>query len=254
MSFRTFSPPASAAHKRVHDGWRAWGLGAALGAAAQLLFVGDYITWFLGALCHEMGHTAVAILTGSPSFPAIRLDGHAATQIADRQLWLAILVLGVVGAWCVAARRDRALLTFRAACLIPLVIAALVPTAREVLILYAGQFGELLFAGIFLFRAYTGGFTDQPAERPLYAALGWIFVWENLVLAAGLILSDAARAAYRGGGSFGGENDLVRIARDQLGCSLPAAAVPLLLASIAMPLLVWWLGSVVRDDTGEAHA
>jgi len=55
MSFRTFSPTRAEPVPRVHDGWRAWGLGIAIGAAAQLFFVGGYITWFLGALCHETG-------------------------------------------------------------------------------------------------------------------------------------------------------------------------------------------------------
>jgi hypothetical protein len=253
MSFRTF-PPTHAAHApRVHDGWRAWGLGLAIGAAAQLFFVGGYITWFLGALCHEMGHTAAAILTGSPSFPAIRLDGHAATQIHDRYLWLALLVLAMGGAWSARARDDLGQTALRTAVLVPLVVALFVPHVRETLILYAGQFGELLFAGVFLWRAYTGGFTHHAAERPLYAALGWMFVWENAALSTGLIFSESARSAYMGSGSFGGENDLVRVARDHLGAGLPAAAVPLLLGALATPVLAWWLGSIYRDAVRRAH-
>ena len=87
----------------------------------------------------------------------------------------------------------------------------------------------------------------EGTSRPLYAALGWLFVWNNVVLATGLIASDAARATYLGGGSFGGENDLVRIARDGLGSGLPVAAMPLLVAAITTPVLAWWLGSIHRE-------
>jgi len=253
MSFRTFSPSHPADTHVVHDGWRSWLIGAGLGAAAQLFFVGEYITWFLGALCHEMGHTAAAVLTGSPSFPAIRLDGHAATQIHDRYLWIALGVLALGAVWCARAHGDRMRMTLRAACLVPLAVAALWPSAREVMILYAGHLGELLFAGIFLWRAYTGGFTQHSAERPLYAALGWMFVWENLVLAIGLMVSASARTHYSGNGSFGGENDLVRVAFEHFGSGLPVAAIPLLAAAVATPVAAWWLGALFRDAAGPGN-
>ena len=254
MSFRTFASPVPTQQPLFHDGWRAWAIGAGLGAVAQIVVIGRIGTWFLDALCHEMGHSAVGILTGSPSFPAIRLDGHAAASIGERVPVMALAVIGFVAWWAWQARRVALQLALRIACLVPLILAFLFGGFRETLILYAGQFGELLFAGIFLWRAYTGGFTEQPAERPLYAALGLLFVWRNVALAGGLIFSASARATYHSNGSFGGENDLVRIARDHLGTSLPMAAAPLLLAALATPVLAWWLGRMYRDARAEARA
>ena len=81
-----------------------------------------------------------------------------------------------------------------------------------------------------------------------------MFVWENLVLAAGLIVSDSARAHYRGNGSFGGANDLVRIAGEHFGTGLPAAAAPLLVATVATPFVAWWLGAMFRDAAGRGRS
>jgi len=254
MSFRTFAPSASTPQPLFHDGWRAWAIGAGLAALAQLFVVGRIGSWFLDALCHEMGHCAVGILTGSPAFPVIRLDGHAAAQIANRVPIMAGAVIALVAWWVWQARGDWFRVALRAACLVPLILAFAFEGFRETLILYAGQCGELFFAGIFLWRAYTGGFTEQRAERPIYAGLGLLFVFRNVALAGGLIFSEAARATYRSNGSFGGENDLVRVARDHLGTGLPAAAVPLLLLAFATPVIAWWLGRLYRDAQTEARA
>ncbi len=247
MSLRTFSRPATECATRLHDGHRAWLIGAGLAVLAHLFWLGGYITWFLGALCHEMGHTFAALATGCPAFPAIRLDGHAVTMLNDQILPLALLMIGGVAWWCWNARDNRTLLVLRALLLVPLLIALMSKNARDMLILYAGQGGELAFAGVFLWRAYTGGFTQTNGERPLYAMLGWVFVFENLMLAGGLMFSSAARNEYLGNGSFGVQNDLVRIANDHLGTGLPGAAVPLLFLAIATPLAAWKLGRLARD-------
>ena len=97
-----------------HDGWKSWALGLAAAALLQITFVGQYVTWFLGALCHEMGHSAAGILTGCPSLPTIRLDGHAAAIISEQRVWLAVVVLVFFAWWFVQGRRDRWLMTARA--------------------------------------------------------------------------------------------------------------------------------------------
>jgi len=248
MSARSLFRPTAGRPALVHDGYRAWLIGAVLAVLAHLFWVGGYITWFLGALCHEMGHAFAALATGCPAFPAIRLDGHAVTMLNDQIVPLALLMLAGTAWWCWNAREDRTLLVLRGLLLVPLLIALLSKNARDMLILYAGQGGELAFAGVFLWRAYTGGFTRSEGERPLYAMLGWVFVFENAMLAGGLMFSAGARAEYLGNGSFGLENDLVRIASHHLGTGLPGAALPLLLAAIAAPLGAWMLGRLARDD------
>lgn len=226
--------------ERNTAGRNAWLIGAVLGIVVTLLpFVG-FAAWFFGALCHEMGHSAMSLATGSPSLPAIRLDGHAVAVSRDPIPFARVLIwAGLIAlTWRVRQAGGSWKLWAGLACAYPLIAWP----AREVLVLYAGQFGELAFAGVFLWRAWTGGFTESPAERPLYAMLGWMLVVGNLVLAWGLVTDTEARAAYWESGSFGLTNDLIRVAHDHLGTALSTAAIPLLLGSLATPALAWWLG------------
>ena len=77
------------------------GIGALLAPVFSLTPILQYMGWFLGSLCHEIGHCAVAWLAGCPAFPAISLAGHAMAQYSSQQIALAILMWGGFGylAW-----------------------------------------------------------------------------------------------------------------------------------------------------------
>jgi hypothetical protein len=62
----------------------------------------------------------------------------------------------------------------------------------------------------------------------------------NVFLFGALILSDETRQWYLTNGSFGLENDFVRIAR-MLGTSLPVVAFPMLLVSLLPLPIAYWL-------------
>jgi hypothetical protein len=198
-----------------------------------------YVGWFLGALVHEMGHCAVALFFGSFAVPAIRLDGHAAavrscepSALVQVMIWMAL-----AAAAAHFRRRPRLLVAFAAgAALYPLFAFT---RGQEVLHLLGGHLGELVFATIFFWRAMTGGVTKSAAERPLYAALGWYWMVGGIVLFGSLALSEASRQWYLRTGSFGLQNDLVRLARI-FRTGLPTVAVPmLLLALLPLPLAAW---------------
>jgi hypothetical protein len=104
---------------------------------------------------------------------------------------------------------------------------------RETLFLFAGHVGELTFASVFLWRCATGGFTSSGVERVLYGTLGWYLVGRNLVLFVGLMSSLSARAQYAENGSFGLENDLLR-----LDLPLPLAAFGMALLAVSVAPLV----------------
>ena len=76
--------------------------------------------------------------------------------------------------------------------------------------------------------------------------LGWYFVGKNAVLAAGLLFSDQARATYDSNGSFGLENDYIRLARDVLHVPLSAVAGGMLLAAGAAVVAAVLLGRRVQ--------
>jgi len=192
-----------------------------------------FMGWFLGGLVHEMGHAAAAWFTGSPAFPAIRLDGHAAAFCRPQITLVAFAVWAALAfaAWQMRGHRR----TLVALGLVVLAYPALAFTsARDLLHLLGGHLGELTFSTVCFWRALTGGFTHSRAERALYAVVAWYLLLENLWLCGRLMFSPAGRAWYRGSGSFGLTNDYVRVANDLLGTSLETVAAGMFLVGLAV--------------------
>ncbi len=227
------SPPQT---NRQEIPWRWLHLAAGIPIALVLCFGPlRFMGWFLTALVHEMGHTVAAWFFGCPAYPAIRLDGHAAAFHQEQSVMLALVVWGLLclAVWKLAGRRRLRIAMIALTAVYPLIAFT---GAKEVVHLLAGHLSELVFATVFFWRALTGWFVKKEAERPLYAALGWIWSVGAVVLFASLLFSDSGRQAYLSGGSFGLTNDLVRVARI-LGVSLGATAFPmLLLALLPLPL------------------
>lgn len=215
-------------------------LGALLAPLLALPFASMF-AWFLGALCHESGHTVVAWVFGMPAYPAIRLDGHAASMHQEQKLVLVVALWVGLACWCWRRRHSRRVRPW-------LIVAALLYPAlaltrgRELLQLLGGHLGELAFATICFWRTLSGGFTQSRAERAAYALVGWHLTFANARLCLGLMLDPARREAYASNGSFGLTNDYIRVAEDVLGCSVPAVAAGMLLAALAaFPLayVIW---------------
>ncbi|MDA3960801.1 MAG: zinc ribbon domain-containing protein [Planctomycetota bacterium] len=228
-------------------GWMAWGVGAALALPLYFVPFGSFAAWLFSSLCHEMGHCAANLLTGSLAFPAISLRGHAVAMATEPIPFARVVIWGALIALAVGAWKRRSWITTWTT--IAIIYPLIAWPMREVWVLYLGVFGELVFGGVFLWRAWTGGFTEQPSERPLYAMLGWLLVQRNLWLGGGLLFSNAARLRYWENGSFGLTNDLIRIAHDHLGMAISTAAIPLLLGALATPILAWWFGRAYLRST-----
>ena len=226
--------------------WVLMAVGAALAPLLAALPLLQYVGWFLASLVHETGHCAVAWLFGLPAYPAIRLDGHAAAMHSEQRLALVLLVWGLLAviAWWVRARPRARLVAGGAVALYPCLAFT---HAHELLHLLAGHGGELAFAGIFFYRALSGGFTESVAERITYAACAWYLLGRNIALDFGLMTSEAARAAYVGNGSFGLTQDFVRAAR-MLEWHLGAVGALMLLLSLATLPLAWWVWRCVELD------
>lgn len=219
---------------RLPIGWVYLGVGFLLALAFTLARPLAFMGWLLGSLFHETGHVAFAWYVGCPAYPAISLRGHAGAfhkpqSAAVLFLIGVMLVLGVV-----LAKRSGRFLGLAVGLLVAWPLFAFVEPVREVGFLLSGHLGELVFAGIFLYRARTGEAIERLAERPLYACLGWFLVGRNVVLSFGLSFSEAARYAYAHNGSFGMENDYIRAARDWLHVPLAAVGAFMLLVSLAV--------------------
>ena len=125
--------------------------------------------------------------------------------------------------------------------------------AREAVILFMGHGLELLIAGVFLYRAWTGRSILTPTERPLYAGLGLFIVFKDLAFAWGLLQQTAVRAQYvvRPDGHV---NDFVRLAR-RLGGTLDGVAAFFLVCCL-LPIPLSYLACRYRSQIGAvlAHA
>jgi len=214
----------------------------ALGAPVfGLLPVLRFAGWFFRSLCHEIGHTAVAWSLGMPAFPAIRIDGHAASIHKPQIVPLAILLWIGLGVLAWRRRRSRPVLAALGAVTVAYPVLAFT-RAGDLLHLLGGHLGELAFATVFLWRALSGGFTQSARERLSYAVVGCYLSGSNVILCGGLVLSPAAREHYVDNVSFGIANDYVRAAGDVLGWSLPGVALwmlPVSLLPLPLAILAW---------------
>ena len=212
-------------------------LAPVLAAAPWLRYVG----WFLESLFHETGHAAAGWALGRPAYPAIRLDGHAAAVHAPQSLLLCLGWMALLGALAWGARRRPARLALfgGALALYPLLAFT---SASETVFLLAGHLGELVFATILLVQAVDGGLSGEPLERAAHSMVGWWLVGSNAWLCGGLIFSETARAGYETSGSFGLENDLLRLSREALPLSLGTIAGTVLLLSLCVPPLALAIG------------
>jgi hypothetical protein len=232
------------------------GVGLVLAGVFSLpFFLFKTIGWFFESVVHEMGHTMMSYFMGSIALPAFRLDGHAATVTLDQSPWLAgaVLLLLILGAVWFGLMKKRPLL-------ITLAILALIypffafSEAKEWLILLAGHGGELVIATIFLWRSLVPSFKVQEEERTLYAALGWYLWFQNTAMNWNLVHSEESRNWYYENGSFGLENDFVRIA-EHFGWSLPFMAGLMLLACLLVPPLglIWGRWSILHKPESDVN-
>jgi hypothetical protein len=211
-------------------------IGAGLALVALAVPLVGFVLHVLVTVVHELGHTAVAWLLGSPALPSFDLSyGGGVSHIFTRQ---PVLILGVYGV--------LAFLSFRSLGDRPKLIAWLVGVGlytiavfsplRGLLITAAGHGSELVFAGIFLYRALSGNQILRNEERPLYAFLGLYIVLADARFAYQLMASREHREDYgdaKGGGHW---MDFDQIANDYLHWRLEGVATLFLLACIATPV------------------
>lgn len=203
-----------------------------------------FVLSYLGVLVHELGHTTLAWLFGYPAIPAFDFTyGGGVSLSFDRSTGVVVLLLAAWGGLLWFYRQYPRMLAVLGALFAVWALLAVTP-AHEILALAMGHGFELLFAGIFLYRAATGSGCRNPAlERPLYGMVGWFLVFEQSAFAWGLVTDPGRRRLYadaKGGGHW---MDFSRLARDYLGTSLETVAGVFLVACLLTPVATW---AVVR--------
>lgn len=228
--------------------WFHFLLGVVVAPVFSLTPLLSLVGWYLAALVHEMGHAAFSWVVGVPAIPALGITAEAATMHGDQLMPLALLIWAGCGylLWRIEAPAWRYTSVILLGVFYP--VLAFITPVREVLHLLSGHLGELAFATLCLSRALSGGFSESPVERGLYSVLGWYLVGRNLFLTGGLMTSAGARAEYASTGSFGLENDYLRLAGD-LGGSLEAIALAMTAVAVmtAPAVVAWWLWRTASD-------
>jgi hypothetical protein len=201
-----------------------------------------FILSYLVIIIHELGHTVAGWLMGYPSIPSFDFiyGGGITFQFSERWAFIPLVIYSGLGGLVYYFRRNR--LT-----LITLVIVALLYTLiyftrlSQLFVISMGHGLELLFIGIFLYRAITGWSCQQPGERSLYGILGFFILFYDLNFARQLLFDPVMRELYFMGKGDVLDHDFVRIAREFLRVNLSLVVALFGLSCLLTPLATWGL-------------
>jgi hypothetical protein len=199
-----------------------------------------FVASYLAILVHELGHAIFAWLFGYPAIPSFDFyyGGGFTSYETRRTILLGFVFTGWVLALYLYRHHKPGLLAVGALAGL-YTLLALTPL-HEQLIASMGHGTELLFAGIFFYRALSGSAVKVPAERPLYAFLAFFIVASDARFAFGLLRSPLERQLYaeaKGGGDW---MDFSLLARG-LGLELTTVAGLFLLCVLFTLPLTWWV-------------
>ncbi|MGQ9896622.1 MAG: hypothetical protein ACUVR8_03535 [Acidobacteriota bacterium] len=239
----TWQPPPSVERMDI-QGYQSILGGAALAAAVVFLPFFAFPSFLLHplvTLIHELGHTLAGWLYGYPSIPAFDfVYGGGVTLHQDRQwlltgLWLAAFT------WLLYYFRSNPGTLLVLGGLAGAYVITAATTWHEAIVIAMGHGGELLFATVFLYRAWSGTSLVHQVERPIYGFAGFYIQFYDLHFAFNLLTSQAARLDYeeaKGGGHW---MDFSRLANEFFGGRFLLVVVAFFLACLLPPLIAWLL-------------
>ncbi len=212
------------------------GMVAALGVMS-LPFMRAVLSAF-STLFHEFGHTLFAWFFGYPSLPAFDLQYGGGVAIHfERSLPLVLLVYGGFS-WLLWRYRKQGATVLLLACLIlPLYSILAFTQANRVITIFMGHGTELLFSGLFLFRAMSGHATFHSFERVLYGFVGFFLLFQVIGFAYEYLNDPVYNAMYHEG-KRGTANDFIRVA-SMTGVATDNVFHFLFVCAITTPLISW---------------
>ena len=218
------------------DAWISFAIGFALALIALVIRLSGFVADVLMTVIHELGHVATAWILGSPALPSFDLTyGGGVSYTFGRQPILVFLVYAALAFLAYRMRDARTVLAIMAA-IVGLYSVAVFSPLRDVLITAMGHGTELLLAGVFLYRAFSGSQILRSQERPLYAFLGLYIILADARFACRLIFSRESREDYALAKGGGHSMDFSRIANQHMHVPLEAVAAFFLLACVLTPL------------------
>jgi hypothetical protein len=231
------SPKRKKPRKRFdREGWLSLGVGIGLAVVSLWVPLMGMVIGCLATVIHELGHTATAWLFGYPALLAFDLTYGGGQSIATaRQPVLILAVYGVFAFFLLRAWGDWPRLLMWAV-LLALYSLAAFTVLHQVLMSGMGHGGELLFAGIFLYRALSGSQILRREERPLYAWLGLSMLAFTARFGFELTTSAEHREAYHEAHGGGHVMDFDVIADQYLACPLEKVSACYLLLCLLTPV------------------
>jgi len=217
------------------EGWLSLGIGAVIAAVVFFLPFLNFIFGYMKVLVHEFGHALVSWLFAYPSIPAFDfMYGGGVALTDERQPALFLAIYGGLAYLLYLFRRNALALALLG--VFTLIYSACAFTdAHQVVILFMGHGAELLFAGLFLYRAISGSGIIIAVERPLYAFLGLFIMALDLQFAFRLISDYGYRVDYEEAKEGGHWMDFSRIAEEFLHVDLSVVAGFFLVCCILTP-------------------
>jgi hypothetical protein len=199
-----------------------------------------WFNWILGTfrtLVHEMGHAIFGWAFGYPSLPAFDfLWGGGVTLHIDRSKALLILIYIGFAALIYLYRKNTATTIFLVVVAVSHAIFSYTDF-HSVIILFMGHGTELIIGGLFIYRSLSGRAIVHPAERPLYAVIGFFLIFSDIALGFSLLTSPDARAEYLSAKGGDIDMDFIRIARDHLRVKMSSVVLFFFFCSVIAPVL-----------------
>lgn len=215
------------------------GIGLAAAIASLLFFWPAWIFGHLSIAIHEFGHAAAGWLFGYFSIPSFDFVYGGGITISSSRAWLIVgFVYALFGlaAWYV---RDYRPLLVATGVMIAVYTFLMLTSWHEVLIVGIGHGTELIFGGVFLYRAIGNRTIMSAVERPLYAFLGSFLLLNNGWLAWRLAADASFRQSYTYAKGELLAMDYTRLANDYWHVSLRTVAIIFLCLTIATFFISW---------------
>ncbi|MDY6834340.1 MAG: hypothetical protein SVY53_06010 [Chloroflexota bacterium] len=232
------------------NGWIAIAIGIILAGIILAIPLLEFLLSYLVIIIHELGHTATGWAFGYISIPALDFTyGGGLTLLLDRLTIISVVACLVI---CfIFIRHFKNLLAFL--CL-PIVLGLYATCAftdlHWAIILFMGHGTELLFAGIFIYRALRKStLFGYPIERTVYACIGFFILFLDFRFAYRLLTSEMSREMYEDAKGGGHWMDFSRIAEEYAHVDLTVVAAFFLICCIATPLLVLALIRIKQTHT-----
>jgi hypothetical protein len=229
--------PVSGPQRIEREAWKALVSGLIIAAVTLSLPFLSFIFRYLITLVHEIGHAVFGWLYGYPSVPAFDFTyGGGVTIHQDRKIVIVIIVYLLFAALLYLYRRNvlSLVIIISAAALYTLTAFT---SLHSIIILFMGHGTELIFGGLFMYRAISGSGVLVAVERPLYAFLGFFVFFNDMQFAHRLVTSPFHQAQYEAAKGGGHWMDFSRIAEEYLHLKLSTVAAFFLLLCFIAPLL-----------------